>query len=279
MQNGEIARIDVQQLMAELLPGRKFPRITRSIIQKIVHQDDINALFFNAPGKKNLDFINSCMEQLAFTCQVVGRDNLPADGRSLIFAGNHPQGGAEAICIAHVLGNQYDGKIRFYANGFLTVLSPLKDLFLPVRKHREQNREDFRLIREFYGSDNHLVVFPAGVTAYKSKGKIIDHSWRKHFIKVAVEYQRDIVPLYFVARNSALFYFIEDFRRLIHSRFRFEELLYPNEFFKQRGNTFTLYIGKPIPWQTFDNTKTPREWAHWVRNLVFDLPARNQAPY
>ncbi len=272
MEAKEIVRLDIEQLMAERFPGRKFPKIVMNLIKKVVHIDDINALFINAPGMKNLDFIDSCMKQLDFTCHVIGEEYLPTDGRKLIFAGNHPQGGVEAICEAFVLGHRYDRKIRIYANEVLTILEPLKELFLPIYKHQTQSRENFRLMKEFYETDNHLIVFPAGVTAYKSKGKILDHEWRKNFIKVAIEYRRDIVPVYFKARNSNCFYFIENLRKRIRLKTRVESLLVASEFFKQKGNTFTLYIGKPISWQTFDTTKSHKEWANWVRNLVFDLP-------
>jgi putative hemolysin len=178
----------------------------------------------------------------------------------------------EAICIAHVLGHRYAGKIKFYANEFLTVFEPLKELFLPVHRHRQQDRESLRQIKEFYETDHHLVVFPAGATAYKSKGKITEHEWHKHFIKIAVEHKRDVVPLYFEAKNSELFYRIENFRKGIHSKINFEVLLFAHEFFRQRGRTFTLHIGKPVPWQTFDHTKNHREWAHWMQRLVTGLP-------
>ncbi|MDR1455430.1 MAG: hypothetical protein LBJ01_07255 [Tannerella sp.] len=258
--------------MAERFPGRRLPGFVLDIIGKIVHQDDINALFANAPGRKNLDFVDSCMEQLRFTCRVTGEAHLPVDGRRLVFACNHPQGGVEAICIAHVLGRRYEGKIKFYANEFLTVFTPLEDLFLPV--YRQQNRDSLRRISEFHETDHHLVVFPAGATAYRSKGRLTEHEWRKHFIKVAVEHRRDVVPLYFEAENSDLFYRIENFRKRIHSKVNFEVLLFAREFFRQRGRTFTLHIGKPVPWQTFDRTETHREWAHRMQLLATGLPDR-----
>ncbi|MDR0714657.1 MAG: 1-acyl-sn-glycerol-3-phosphate acyltransferase [Bacteroidales bacterium] len=276
MQNQETYRIDIGQLMAERFPDRKLPGFVLNLLKKIVHQDDINSLFANAPGRKNLDFIDSCMEQLRFTCRVAGEEHLPSDGRRLVFACNHPQGGAEAICIAHVLGRRYDCKIKFYANEFLTVFIPLKELFLPVHRRRQQDRESLRQIRDFYETDYHLVVFPAGVTAYKSKGKITEHEWHKHFIKVAVEHERDVVPLYFEASNSELFYRIENFRKRIHSKINFEVMLFAREFFRQRGRTFTLHIGKPVPWQTFDHTKNYQEWAHWMQRLVSGLPDRDK---
>lgn len=273
MESQHIAKIDVEQLIIQKLGKRKLPKIAVNLIRKILRQDDINALFINAPGKKNLDFIDSCMEQLGFSCNVVGKDNLPPPSdKKYIFVSNHPQGGAEAICIAHVLGHQYSGNIRFYANEFLTVLEPLKELFLPIYKHQRQNRDGIRQIKEFYKTDNHLIVFPAGVTAYKSKGKIVDHQWHKNFIKVAIEYQRDVVPLYFEAKNSNLFYCIENFRKLIRSRINFEVILFANEFFKQRGNSFKLYIGEPISWRTLDKDKAHKEWADSIKDNVFDLP-------
>lgn len=133
--------------------------------------------------------------QLQFHCRVWGEEFLPCDGRKLIFVSNHPRGAVEAICIAYVLGHKYEGKIRFYANEFLSVLEPLKELFLPIYKHGQQSKDNLRLIREFYESDQHLISFPAGVTSYQSKGKVLDHAWHKNFISSAIRHQRDVVPL------------------------------------------------------------------------------------
>lgn len=273
MQGPEPYKINIKNLLSERLE-KKLPEIVIKLLKKIARIDDINILFVNARGKKNLDFIDSCMEQLRFSCNVIGKECLPpsVSNEKLIFVSNHPQGGAEAICIAHILGHQYNGNIKFYANEFLTVLDPLKEMFLPIYRHQRQNRDSIHMIKEFYRSDSHLIVFPAGVTASRSKRKIVDHEWRKNFIKAAIEHQRNVVPLYFEARNSNLFYNIENFRKWIRSKVNFEVLLFANEFFKQKGNSFTLYIGKPVCWQTFDKKKAHQEWADWIKYQVFDLP-------
>jgi len=44
-----------------------------------------------------------------------------------------------------------------------------------------------------------------------------------------------------------------------------------DELFKQRGKEFTLKIGKPILWQTFDKSKSQTEWAKWVREIVYKM--------
>lgn len=268
----EIARLDIGKVVKERFPGKAIPQFLINLLAKILCQDEINRLFSSAEGKTDLEFIDVCMKQLDFTCHVAGEENLPSDGNELIFVSNHPQGGAEAICLAYVLGHKYDGKIKFYANELLSILDPLKGMFLPIYKNKQQSRENIRAIRDFYETDNHLIVFPAGLTAYKKNGKIIDHTWQKSFVKSAIENKRDIVPLYFQARNSDLFYFVENFRRRIHSKIKFDVLLFANEFFKQKGKSFHLYIGKPISWETLDATKNQQEWADWIRDIVFRLP-------
>jgi hypothetical protein len=40
--------------------------------------------------------------------------------------------------------------------------------------------------------------------------------------------------------------------------------------FKAENSTFTVYIGKPISWQTFDSSKTPQQWADWVKEQAYD---------
>lgn len=271
MNEGEIAKIDLGQLISERYPNKRVPRFAIRLLEKVLCIEKINKLFASANGKKNLEFIDVCMSNLKFSCDVVGAENLPDGDRPLIFVCNHPQGGAEAICLAHVLGYKYEGKIKFYANEFLTSLDPLKELFLPIYKHRQQSKENSRTIAEFYETNNHLITFPAGVTSFRSKGEIIDHEWRKSFISAATKYQRNIVPLYFQAKNSDLFYCIENFRKFIHFPVNFEVVLFAREFFKQQGNNFTLYVGKPIDWQTLDNTKSAKQWTQDVRQIVYNL--------
>jgi len=53
-------------------------------------------------------------------------------------------------------------------------------------------------------------------------------------------------------------------------------LLLPDEMFKQRGKSFTITFGKPIPWQTFDHTKSPTEWAEEVKKVVYGLPSQGK---
>ena len=44
-----------------------------------------------------------------------------------------------------------------------------------------------------------------------------------------------------------------------------------DEMLKNRHKTFTVTIGKPISWQTFDKSKAPAEWAAYVKDIVYKL--------
>ena len=40
----------------------------------------------------------------------------------------------------------------------------------------------------------------------------------------------------------------------------------------KKNKTFTITVGKPIPWQTFtDKSKSPTEWAQWLREQSYLL--------
>ena len=272
MTENRIAKLELKQLLADRYSKKKIPGFVLRILEKIIAVDKINTLFAAIPGKKNMEFIDACMKYLDVTCHVTGEENLPPEGSKLIFASNHPQGGIEAICIASVLGKKYDGKIKFFVNELLCCIEPLQEMFLPLYRRRLQDKAHVRIINDCYKSDCQLVVFPAGVTASKIKGEFMDHTWRKNFITAAVQNQRDVVPVYFQAKNSDFFYFLENLRRAIHSPVNFDVILFGHEFFKQRGKTFTLYIGKPVAWETFDKSHSPAEWANKVKDIVFSLP-------
>lgn len=267
-------RIDFDQLASTLFAGKKIPRFLMRILKKIAHEDGLNKLFDSAPGKKNMDFVDACMDFYRIRCIVKGIENLPADAKPLIFASNHPLGALDAISILHLIGHRYDGKIKFYANEILNHVEPLKEMVLPVSKYSYQGRNNVRKVQEFFRSSEHLLIFPAGATSRKYGDKIIDLEWQKNFIQKSVHYNRDVVPLYFEARNSTFFYFLEKIREKMNSRINFEMLFLVDEIFKQKGNTFTLYIGQPVSWETFDDSKTLQEWAAVVKELAYKLPEK-----
>ena len=58
---------------------------------------------------------------------------------------------------------------------------------------------------------------------------------------------------------------------MLHLKVNVAMLYLPDEMIKNRHNKFTVKIGKPIPWQTFDKSRKPKDWAQWVRKQVYEL--------
>ena len=86
-----------------------------------------------------------------------------------------------------------------------------------------------------------------------------------------MRYRRDVVPVFTDARNRMRFYRLANLRKWLGVKFNFEMALLPAEMYAQRGKTFTVTFGRPIPWQTFDNRHTPSEWAQLVKEHVYRL--------
>ncbi|GHT87617.1 glycerol acyltransferase [Bacteroidia bacterium] len=203
--------------------------------------------------------------------QLQGTENLPASGHQCIFASNHPLGGMDGICLSAVLGEKYDGHIRYLVNDILYFIEPLQDIFVPINKHGAQAKSAVTSLHEAFASGNQIITFPAGLCSRKTKGVIHDPRWKKMFISKAVEYQRDVVPVYFEARNSNFFYNLANIRTKSGLKFNLEMLLLPREMLMKKNAAFTIYFGKPISWQTFDSSKTPQQWADEVESTVYNM--------
>jgi putative hemolysin len=127
------------------------------------------------------------------------------------------------------------------------------------------------MVEAGFKSDNHLIMFPAGLCSRRQNGIIKDLEWKKTFVVKSVETQRDVVPIHFEGRNSNFFYNLANICKFLGIKVNVAMLYLADEMFKNRHKTFTLTIGKPIPWQTFDKSKTASEWAQYVKDVVYKL--------
>ncbi len=267
-------RFDVEEIIRAKAPGKKIPKFVVRFLKRILHQDELNEFFVRAHGRKNVEFIDYALGEglLRVTADFKGAEHLPADGKRYIFVSNHPLGGLDSIILGLLLGRKYNDKVKYFANDILMFLEPMKEMFLPVSivGKSADLKENAKAVEAFFNSDNHLITFPAGTCSRKIKGKIQDLPWKKSFITKAVQTGRDVVPIYFKGKNSGFFYNLSIIRTKLGLP-NIEMLFLVNEMFRQRGNHFTVKIGKPIPYQTFDSSRTPAEWAARVKEQVYEL--------
>lgn len=267
-----ITQIDIQQVLRQKAPSvaRKIPGFIVNYLIRTIHQDELNDILTRYHDKQGTDFMQALLGYFDLTLELIHEQNLPAEGR-YIFASNHPLGGLDGICLSAVLGNRYEGKIKYLVNDLLLYLTNLQSIFVPINKHGAQGKENARRIEEAYASDHQVITFPAGLCSRKINGKITDPEWKKSFIQKAVEYERDVVPIYFEGKNSNFFYRLANIRKRLGIRMNYEMIYLPDEMFRLKHQTFRIYFGKPIPWQTFQSDKKPAEWAAWVKDIVYKL--------
>ena len=271
MKKTEVIKIDIAQVLKHKAPKTKVPRFIVDYLRRIVHEKEINLFFEANPSLKNLDFVAAGLDYLEVTTSIEGKENLPPKGGRYIFASNHPLGGLDGMTAGYLLGKEYDGKVRFFSNDLMMNLHPMRDMFVPVNKTGMQGKGHAEMMQQLYASDSHLVTYPAGMCSRKIKGKIVDLEWKKNFITKAIEYQRDVVPIYFEGRNSNFFYNLANIRKFLGIKFNIEMMYLADEMFKQKGKHFCIKVGKPIPWQTFDKSKSQSKWAEWVKEIVYKM--------
>ena len=266
--------IDIEGILKGKMGAKaKFvPHFLVSRLIRIAHQDEVNAFLWDNRDKVGVEWLEACVEYLDMTLEVEGRENLPAsdDKRLYTFVSNHPLGGEDGVALGAIIGRHYDGRFRYLVNDLLMNLPGLAPLCIPINKTGHQGRNFPAMVKAGFESNNHMLMFPAGLCSRRHNGVIRDIPWSKTFITKSVEYHRDIVPIHFSGQNSNFFYRLANFSDKCLP-FNLAMLFLVDEMYKNVHKTFHVTVGKPIPWQTFDKRKTPIEWAQYVKDKVYSL--------
>lgn len=233
--------------------GKYIPKFLLRGLERIIRQDGLNDILRMAYPEEGSGFSRKVLEYLDIAVEVEGLENLASgDGsskESFMFASNHPLGGLDGIALVKVLGEFFgDDNIRVMVNDLLMNVTPLADVFLPINKFGKKGaRESSRLLNEAMEEGKHIVMFPAGLVSRLQTGKVIkDLAWRKSFVSKALDFNRRIVPVHFIALNSMKFYRTAKWRKKLGLKVNLEQALLPGEIFKAKGKKFIIRFGSPI---------------------------------
>lgn len=267
--------IDIDKILKSKMgnKARYVPGFLIRWLKRIVHEDQVNAFLWEHRNQEGTEWLEECVKYLDMTINIEGKENLPAkdDGKLYTFVSNHPLGGEDGVALGAIIGRHYDGRFRYLVNDLLLNLPGLRPVSIGINKTGRQSRDFPRMVEAGFQSDNHMLMFPAGLNSRKINGRIHDLPWKKTFITKSVEYHRDVVPIYFSGRNSDRFYRIANWQQKLHLKVNIAMLFLVDEMYRNVHKTFTIKIGKPIPWQTFDHSRKPAEWAKWVEDKVYEL--------
>ncbi len=268
--------IDINKILGPKL-RKKLPRFAINFLKRRLHQDEINEAILTAEGDSYVGagFFDAALKYLEITYRTRGEEHLDSDKR-YIFACNHPLGGPEALIIGSVFRKLYGDGFKVPVTPILAHLKPLAEFFVPVNNlSSKQSRDLGARIADMFASDKQVLVFPAGLCAKKIKGKVTEMPWKKMFVTQAKRYERDVVPIHISGHNSRWFFFLAKVSRFFKLKINIGMLYLVDELFKQRGNEFVITFGEPIPYTTFDRSKTDLQWAAEVKDKVAALAEGN----
>lgn len=269
--------LDINEVLGPKLL-KKLPRFAVNFLKRRIHQDEINDCILHAKDYAGAGFFDEALKYIGITYRIRGEENLVA-GKKYLFACNHPLGGPEALIIGSVFKQLYGDGFKVPTNHLLTHMKPLKEFFVPVNViSKKQSRDLGERISAMFSSDSQVLVFPAGMCARKVKGKITEMPWKKMFITQSRKYERDVVPVHISGYNSKLFFFLTSLSKILGLKVNMGMFLLVDELFNKAGQEFVITFGKPIPYQTFDKSRSDVQWAAEIKDKVELLSKDNGCP-
>jgi len=248
---------------------KSLPRLVIKLIIKIIGQKEMNRVIFKCHEKTGVPFINDVLDDWQVKVEVKGSEYIPQTGR-FIFVSNHPVGAMDALAFLNII-YRFSPDVVSPSNELLNIIPNLRPLILGLNVFGKNTKETALKLNELFESDTQIMIFPSGEVSRRKKGRISDPVWQKSFITKAIQYERDIIPVFISGKNSNLFYIVANLRKFLGIKMYVETLLLPHEMLSQRNSTVTVNIGKPISYKTLSDEMTHSEWAAKVKEIVYSI--------
>ncbi|MBP9601716.1 MAG: lysophospholipid acyltransferase family protein [Lutibacter sp.] len=240
-------------------------------LMKVLRISAMNRIYNKHKHLKDLEFFTALLDDLEIKFDIPEEDlrRIPKDG-TFITVSNHPLGGIDGILLLKLLiEKRPDYKI--IANFLLHRIEPMKPYIMPVnpfedRKDAQSSLSGIKNALAHLKDGFPLGIFPAGeVSTYKDDKLIVDKPWEEGAIKLIQKAKVPIIPIYFHARNSKLFYLLSK----LNPTLRTAKL--PSELLSQKGRAIKVRIGKPISVNDQQEYKSTQEFGEFIRKKTYML--------
>ncbi|MBN2354782.1 lysophospholipid acyltransferase family protein [candidate division KSB1 bacterium] len=228
---------------------RFLTRLLVKMIEKTVRAREINDFLKQHGQVRGIAFIDELFEILDFSYIVSHKDihKIPAEGRVILVA-NHPLGALDGLSLLKAV-SEIRKDVKIIANDVLMNLENLSDYFLPYDVFsRKMQKVQVQRIGQVLQEDQAVIFFAAAEVSRLSFKGVRDPGWLNGPVFFAKKYKVPILPVFFKAKNSMLFYFISLFSKKVSM------FLLPREVFKKNGKTIRMIIGDPIPGVVFSSS-------------------------
>ncbi len=248
-----------------------FGTFTGWLLMKTLKVTTLNKIYSRNKHLENLEFLNAILEEFQIEFQIDPEElkRLPKNGPYITIS-NHPLGGIDGILLLKLM-LEHDPNFKIIANFLLHRVEPLKPYIMPVNPF-ENNKDAKSSVLGLKETLRHLSdgkplgIFPAGeVSTYKDDRLIVDKPWEEGAIKLIKKANVPVVPIYFHAQNSKLFYFLSQ----INPTLRTAKL--PSELLTQKNRVIKVRIGRPISVEDQNDHADLHDYGNFLRFKTYLL--------
>jgi putative hemolysin len=216
------------------------------LLMKVLRISTINRKYNKHKHLEGHAFFKALLEDFEVRFEIPKEDlkRIPKTG-AFITVSNHPLGGIDGVLLLKLLiESRPDFKI--IANFLLHRIVPMKPFVMPVNpfedhKDAKSSLTGIKNALAHLNQGHPLGLFPAGeVSTYKDGKIVVDRPWEEGSIKLIKKAKVPVIPIYFHAKNSRMFYFLSKMNR----KFRTAKL--PSELLTQKERVIKVRIGRPI---------------------------------
>ena len=240
-----------------------------SAIMRLTKIDEVNKLYHILKDKVGKDFFDSFVRERGLKYIVFEEDlaRIPKTG-PFILVSNHPLGAIDGILMTKIL-TEIRPDFKIMGNFLLEKIEPMKPYVIPVNPF--ENRKELKSSAAgMRGSLKHLAeggcigIFPAGEVSNRNNefSEILDKKWEKPALKLIKMAKVPVVPMYFHAKNSRLFY------QMAKLHPNLQTLLLPSEMMHKREKPIRVRLGKPVSVKVLEDHDSIEEMGEFLQKKI-----------
>lgn len=240
-----------------------------SAIMRLTKIDEVNKLYDVLKDKVGKDFFDSFVRERDLKYIVFEEDlaRIPKTG-PFILVSNHPLGAIDGILMTKIL-TEIRPDFKIMGNFLLEKIEPMKPYVISVNPF--ENRKELKSSSTgMRGSLKHLEeggcigIFPAGEVSNRNNefSEIMDKKWEKPALKLIKMARVPVVPMYFHAKNSRLFY------QMAKLHPDLQTLLLPSEMMHKREKPIRVRLGKPVSVKVLEDHDSIEEMGEFLQKKI-----------
>lgn len=241
------------------------------LLMKILKISTLNKIYDRNKHLKDVEFLNAILDEFQIKFEIPEEDlkRLPKEG-AYITISNHPLGGIDGILLLKLMLDR-EPNFKIIANFLLHRIDPMKPYIMPVNpfethKDAKSSVIGIKETLRHLSDGKPLGMFPAGeVSTYKDGKLVVDKPWEEGAIKLIKKAKVPVVPIYFHAKNSRLFYMLSK----LDDTLRTAKL--PSELLTQKDRVIKVRIGKAISLNEQNEHETIEEYSEFLRRKTYML--------